>query len=484
MPTEPEKTKSLVKQLMDHLYTSITDGEDGQVAVNQKERFITWCLPGIPFALDGLRFTTDLFNTRPAAATADPAAPPGSAPISDDELLRQAAEFAKLVNFVPEVSSDKLVAYHRNESSMSSIFERVLAQSQVAQADLSAEEVEKIKKFRGLLFEQRKKKNIVTDEITEETEDSAVVKVYEASRVDYEQALTEFNNVRLTGGNHFALNGPMLRRRVDSVRQRWSANGFKNEVEQMRAFIEQVTQRDLSLWKSDVQARFESCRLAHPTLGEFFSTTLIPGDFWKRDAGWTDIKVTHDKLLNQTRASTSSTGAAGAVSLGLVTVGGTGKTTTTSDSEQLNLSNFQMRYKVAQIPISRPWFDTFFLQSRAWRLNANAVELHELSDGAMPPQGDLPAYVTSVVFAKDIAITSTQIAKEASKLAKSFGGSGGLGIGPFYFGGKHSSDSTETNSSIETDGEWFKTEGMQIIAFRCHAFDQMPNPDPRIERWT
>jgi hypothetical protein len=112
----------------------LTDGEDDFVERNDQERFITWYLPGIPIEPEELRFAHRGIvgqGKTPEEKAEDTAM-----------LIGQASRFARLVDFVPDVTGifdekQQLVAFHRNESALSRVYERVLKQSEVAKNELT-----------------------------------------------------------------------------------------------------------------------------------------------------------------------------------------------------------------------------------------------------------------------------------------------------------------------------------------------------------
>jgi hypothetical protein len=75
------------------------------------------------------------------------------------------------VDFVPDVSGvydgdRQQTIYRTSEARMSHMYGEILRAAKVVQNDLTAEEKEKIEKFRGLLYQKKITKNLVTDEET------------------------------------------------------------------------------------------------------------------------------------------------------------------------------------------------------------------------------------------------------------------------------------------------------------------------------
>lgn len=59
-------------------------------------------------------------------------------------------------------------------------------------------------------------------------------------------------------------------------------------------------------------------------------------------------------------------------------------------------------FEYMQVNVVRPWFSPAMFSSRAWKLSASDSAL---SDGADPPSGACPAYVSGIVLARNISLT-------------------------------------------------------------------------------
>ncbi len=67
-------------------------------------------------------------------------------------------------------------------------------------------------------------------------------------------------------------------------------------------------------------------------------------------------------------------------------------------------------FEYRSVGINRPWFDSALFRARFWRMDGDPP----LSDGATPPRGRCPSYITAMVFARNIMVTS-RAAPGASK---------------------------------------------------------------------
>lgn len=481
-------TEQIMKSFMNSLYTTLTDGEDEFIPNNERERFITWSLPGIPFEPEDLEFArrglVGKGNTPEELAE------------STARQISQASQFARLVDFVPDVTGvfdekQQLVAFHRNESALSRIYERVLNQSQVAASELTDIEKERMERFRNLLYPEQEVEDLITGEITMQRVEGPIMKAYKAHMSQYFNEFLDYNGARIKAlakvsaeaELFWATTAPTLERKLRNALGEWEVNGRKGDVEKIQAWIKGVTSRSLATWKADVKHRFEASKLSDPFTGEFLVTTLIPGGFAQSDQGWSKFSFTHNEVDKFSKGKSTEFDVDGKLGWGALSVGGSAGGKTEKKHEVSEVTNFEMSFSVAQIPLSRPWFDPTFLESRAWRLAPNALDVSALSDGEIPPKGLMVAYPTSVIFVRDVRVNFEELHDESSELRKELKAGGSVGYGPFKLGGKYSRAQEEKTIKTRIDKKGLTVEGMQIIGFRCHLLEKSPDPEPSIEEW-
>ena len=461
---------------MNYLYATLTTGVEEHDLASSPERFITWCLPGIPVAASELAFITRGLVGRGDTPEAR----------AEDEklLLGQAARFAKLVDFVPDMSGQhdgehQLVAFHRNESSLSRIYERVLTQSRVAKQDLTPEEEAKVVAIRDRLYPATTRTDADTGETITERAEGPLIRGYKKHMAAYGAALTAYNAARLNGGVAFALDEPVLFANVRLALDAWETAGHRSELEAQMATLSQITARDLTLWKRDVIERLRKAKLNDPLLGEFQFTTLVPGDFLRDDVGWTklDFAEEHvDKHLEKHHTEFKVE----ASLVGGLKLGGSADYTKDVQKSLDHMTSFKMSFELCQIPLVRAGFDPTFLESRAWKLGDSALELTELSDGKVPPKGMLPGYPTAVIFIRNVSIASDEITAAKTEIEQHIAAKGRIGWGPFSLGGQYKRDDHTTDTKTDTTHEGLSVDGIQILGFRCHLLDKMPDPLPSI----
>src|SRR5262249_37631859 len=152
-----------------------------------------------------------------------------------------------------------------------------------------------------------------------------------------------------------------------------------------------------------------------------------------------------------------------------------------------NTNNFGLSMAVAQLSLLRNWFDCWFLQSEFWRFKPDTVEGQRntiLSDGGLPPKGELIAYPVSALFVRNVVITLDELHDETSELVKTFkaGGRGGWGFGALNLGGSYERNSQETRHTADIAHGKLTVSGLQLVGFLCELMGKSPNPKDGL-RW-
>jgi hypothetical protein len=423
----------------------------------------------------------------------------------------QAENFARLVDFVPDVTRADNEQFARlnimnNEGSLSDIYRYILRMSQVMQSELPAETKKKIEEFRHLLSVTKTKKNLIDGSETQVTEPSPLTQIYFEKMAAYESAALDYNTRRvdaLTAADpravhYWALNANILRNKVRAAMSDWVNNGYKNDYEQISAFIDQVMLRDMTLLKQEYRDDLERARITGLASGsDFFYSSLIPGNF-ARSSGWTEFEFfshdfsSHSSSNHSTRRWQASGGAS---YLGIF--GGRGGASSSrsrsSYNSTFNSDHFHLKFQICQVPIVRPWFKQAFLLSKTWRFDQNNPEAKDevVSDGGKIPKGLMPAYPTAAIMIRNLTLTlghsegfSDFMAEHTSSSAS---GGGYVHFGPFFGGGSYSRASTSGSTERSYGNTWDKqamnVPGMQVVGFKCHINPKSPAPLPSITKW-
>jgi hypothetical protein len=522
----------LMNSVMGKLYDVLANGD--ATVPQSEDNFFSWATPGIPIEPGDVEFLsqglTGVVKKADVATMAVPVAAGGgdaaTAPATPGltqaeldalkaqdtaQLYMQAENLARLVDFVPDVTRADNEQFARlsimnNDGTLSDIYSRVLRMSQVAREELPSETKAKIDQFRKLLTTTVTKKNLIDGSETQVTEPSELVKLYNEKLAAYEDAVLTYNTHRVdalsannsSAVNYFALNASILRNRVKAAMDDWVNNGYKNEYEQMAAFIDQVSRRDMTLLKAEYQDDLDKARLTGLASGsDFFYTSLIPGNF-ATSSGWTQFGFTSSDFKSSvtTDYSTKQWKAAGSGGF-LGIFGGSGGGGSSSSQQEykstFNSDQFGLNFEIAQVQIIRPWFKDAFLTSKSWRFDQADPEakLAVLSDGGSPPKGMMPAYPTSMILVRNLKLTFGQnsgFSDFLSKNASTDANAGGfVRWGLFGLGGSYNrsttSGSTARTFGYSSSGQEMTVPGMQVIGFKCHILPKSPDPLPGLTEW-
>ncbi len=471
--------ENLMKSLLGKLYQVLTGGDD--TVQKTPDNFISWCTPGIPIAAEDLQFA--------AKWAAD------SAGEDKRTLLAQASDFARLVNLVPDPSgvydrAQQASALKTDDRLIWQVYGNVLQFSEVASGELTAEQKQKIEKFQNLLRVKKTVRDLYTDEETEEAVDGPVLKAYNTKMTEYLAAATEYNNKRIAAMNSdnpvvvqdWALNAANYRRRVKAAMDAWVSGGYKNEVDQMNAFIDQTTRRDLTLLKARLQDQFDAGKLTDLNDQEFLFTSFTPANFATRE-GWTSFSFREANEKSYERSETNAWGAELAGSKGLFKARFATTGEISSTEQKVDTSKFTMSFELAQVPISRPWFAPELVVNSAWRFAAGKG-MSPLSDGGRPPKGQLVAYPTAAVFIRNVELEFAELHQAGSTYSQKIHVEADVSYGPFTFSGKYDRSVGERKFQSSLSEGKLKVPGLQIIAFKCRILPKAPNPSSEIKSWS
>ncbi|WP_448789170.1 hypothetical protein [Bacteroides graminisolvens] len=457
--------EDLLKALLNKFENVLNGGSD--VAQASSDNYIAWCSPGIPFQPEDLQFAVKGINGKNAEETA--------------LLVRNAAEFSRVANAIP--SSNVIGGtFEQNGVVLWDIYAKVLQFSKVNKDDITEEEEAKIEKLRGKLVVKKKVVDVITDEEKEITENSPIVKAYNEKMAAYINAVSKYNNKRLSAVNadskqavqDFTQNADLYRMEVRLALNDWVSNGYKEDIEKINAYIKQVSQRSMMLLKADLSDRLEQAKMTDAVTGsKFCLSSFYPGNFINTNKGWTEFSFTsHSKNTYTKEAHLSTSGNFGLI-WGLWSAKGKASGSIDSLNKSLETEDFEMRFKITQATLGRGWFDPNFLTNGLWDWDQKAYGV--LSDGNTPPVGQLIAYPTTAVFIKDVEIKSSAIKDVYGEITKTLNGGGSVGWGPFRIGATHSQDSKEIKTNFDKKDNTLRIEGMQLIAFKCFALPKTPD---------
>lgn len=512
----------LGKTLLAQLYQNVTGGDD--YVPPAEDAFISWAQPGIPFNEDAFQFAVQGLSANvpaPAAASAPAngasstassagggtatAAPPATAandPAAQLRLmLQQAYNFASIVDYIPDVTgtydNDKQQTILRSsEERMSHIYGEILKFSKVANYDLTPDEQAKLQRFRGLLTQTTTVTDIVTGDQKQVTTDSPMMQAYNDKMAAYIAAALQYRSKRAKAQSasgpdgaaavaDWANNADLYRLQVKAAMDAWTNEGYKNDVDEISAYINQTTQRSMLLWKQSLLETYADALVNGVAPGQtFYYTTVIPGDFASA-SGWTGYTLTHDEIHTQSSYQSNSYSGSAGLNFGLFSIGGSASHSDATSDSSVQLSDFTLSFEMAQVVISRPWFYPEWFINRGWTLRKGEGWMYDdfPSDGAALPstKGNFIAYPTTLLFIRNLKIVSADFAAAFHSYQSQNSAGGGVGWGPFFLSGSYSHASGDQKFDATADGATLTVPGLQLIGMVNHLIGKAPNPLPDLK---
>jgi len=449
--------------------------------------FISWFSPGIPFEASDFEFAAKGLGS---GATAE----------EERRLLDQAYGFSTLVDFAPDASGlltdeQQQTLYRSGEQRMSHMYGEILRLSRTADQELTGEMQAKLENWRSKLQVTKTVKDVETDEPTEIVEDSAMVKAYNQYQSEFVKEKLTFNAKRVAAAVaqgpegkaavlDWSTNAPLYRMQVTQAEGKWASVGHRADVEKLWAAIDQVTGRSMRLWRQRLVQNLADSTLTGMLPGSsFHPATIYPANF-ASSSGWTKYGVTSSNNTSSMREKSTDWSAGASYNMGFWSkAAGGAKSNSTTHTENMQVSGFELSFELAQATIIRPWFYPEYFKNRGWTLDAgHGWTFDEVpSDGNRPPNGLLVGYPTSIVFARNIRITSSELVTALKTFTKSLEGKTAGGWGPFAVKGSYGRSESGRDFTSQDDGQSLVVPGMQALAFINQLVPKAPNPHPDLK---
>lgn len=470
------KSENLMKATLSKLNEIITGGDE--YAPASKNNFVSWVMPGMPFSDGDFEFLEKGFNGKDGEEVR--------------KLVMQAGDFALFSDLVPDpaaiFNADQTQTMDRNSQEMlSKIYGNILQFAKVTNLEPSEAEKAKMDKFKKLLYATKEEKNLVTDEVKTVVVEGPVMQAYNEKMQAYEDAALLYNNKRINAATSdekqavidFSVNGPIYRNKVKSAMNAWTGAGYKNEVDDMQAYIAQVTGRSMASWFAELRDVYNRAAFTESMIDyTFHPVRLFPANFYKQE--WQNYYFKESEYNSHHDKTTNAWNAGGGLNLGLWSAGASASGSDEKENSSFDSSSFYMSYDLAQVKILRPWFGTELFSCRGWKLDPGTWTFGDpqLSDGGNPPKGSFIAYSTNALFAKNLKITFDKRAWEKSSFRSQLKTSANAGWGPFRVKGGYSHGSEKQDFHYEDTGSGISCPGMQLIGFINRKTGICPNPDP------
>lgn len=470
------------------LYGALTKA-DGVVPAPE-DTFFCWSTSGLPLKPADLEALADSASrVRSTAGTDEDRA----------RARRLAVDVARLLDFRPDPSSMNSDQFARlatglNQELLPDVYRYVLTSSQVVKSEPPPDVIAKVERLRGLLQVRVTERDIVSDAEREVIRPSALMKAYQDKQRAYAEVAMDRANRQVqalvgtdpAATQYWAVHAKLLEQREQNALNDWITNGYKNDVEQIEAFISQVQDRDQTQRKSRLLAQLDASRFADPlTQAAHYPTSLgIAPDFATSPHAWRPLALGADEVDAWRAAPTNAPWPVrpGPGFVGVFTGGSERRPFTQS----VQSADGAIAFEYAEVSIVRPWFDPTFFTSNTWRFDRNnpSTSAQLLSNGNRPPQGLLPGYPTTAVFVRGLSLSlgesralgdllTTQCSPDAPISY--------LSMGPFFLGGsatsRFSADEQPTDWGYQYQKGTLAFTAPQLVGFRCRVLRKSPLPD-------
>src|SRR5690606_35741305 len=136
--------------------------------------------------------------------------------------------------------------------------------------------------------------------------------------------------------------------------------------------------------------------------GTFFDTAYLPREMFAPQTVWTSVELDASEIATLTSGADEAAGAAGGSEAGsgvtaAIGEGAGGEETTEDDDLEIE----RLSVEIGRADVLRDWFDVDLLTSRSWQWRFDSPAL---SDGGDPPQGAMPAFVTAMLFVRNLEV--------------------------------------------------------------------------------
>jgi hypothetical protein len=387
------------------------------------------------------------------------------------------------------------IVYAQAGQTLSDVYDDTMKRCWVANEELTEQQKKIIERAKALLQEEVQVEDLLTGEKKTEIRESRVMVAYKQKRNEYENAVIDYAT-RLARANNgtaadlieWSQSGGIYKRRAAQAREDWVANGYKDDVEKAQATIEHITGSSMVAWLARLRQDLDAVRdnvqgaFGYP----FFPAAMLPGGF-ARSGGW--MRFSEHELHKKRRSSSSSRdwGATGGLSLGFVTIGGSGGGSSSDYQMSFGQESFGIDFEYTQVEIVRPWFNPNFFLSRGWKPRDEFVRDHNgqalHSDGKEKPQGVMIGYPTKALFIRNLTVSSQSLSSFMSMHQDDVRGGGFVGWGPFCLGGTYAQRNSRSQSNLDVHGATITVRGLQLVGFLSALFPYSANPDPNVKQW-
>ncbi len=299
---------------------------------------------------------------------------------------------------------------------------------------------------------------------------------------DYQIAMSNRQTAQLWG-----ITGKKSLRKVERAWDDWVSLGDKAFIEEaidnLAAMGTDASAHMIATAKKKLEAYSIATQGVIPVTSKYVE--IFPSNWCEEDSeGWTEYGYEWTKKTITTEVSTSSFAASGGFSLGFWSAKANASSDKREEERDRTVDSLKITLKYGTAIVNRPWLDTILFDLNNWFLVGNTKK-GCISTGKMdqvfPQTGAdtwLPIIPKKLIIVKDLEIKSSQFREHYDALSKKVGGGGSVGYGPFKLKGQYSHSKSSSSFEAESEGEFVRIKGAQIIGWISNLVQFSPKIDP------
>jgi hypothetical protein len=295
------------------------------------------------------------------------------------QILTDMSEFARLTNMIPRGA----IAPQEETEYLWDVYRDVLEMAEIASGDMMPTERERYDQVMKQLY------TLSPDGLRS---DSPSLTIYKQHRDAHIKALENYRNAQLTAeasadpvaqARWRMEEEPQRRQEISRAEEQWLTTGLKAQIEEAMQIEQTAAARAPSLvweeWKqsfvADIDTQTDTMNINYALTG------FSPYDFYE-GAAWPRFTLSGDEMVKLAADAPTE----------LREILGSGHA-----GDDIERVTFEYR----SVALTRPWLRSAVFKSRVWRLPPTA---ESLSDGVDPANGRCPAYISALVFARNLTI--------------------------------------------------------------------------------
>jgi hypothetical protein len=261
---------------------------------------------------------------------------------------------------------------------------------------------------------------------------------------------------------------------ADEAMDRWTALGFKPEIETAIAQLAAQGIDPSIVLISRAKKRFINSLNEFMSVGQIPYTILLPRSWYDRnnDDGWYEYTSSDFHTESHYQESSTSYGGGAGINVGFWSAKASFEHADARTSMNFQTNDLEIGFKYCAVDIKRQWLDASLLNLRNWFLMGDYKKAC-ISSGAMGqelPQNAIeptffPSMVTSLILIKDLSIKWGTWKSDWADHTETTSTEASVGFGPFAVNGHYSHHNQNRDFTADSSGDTLMIPGIQLLGY-------------------